>query len=282
MATRTSMKMPTYLITTKHSEYAKRQFPPGSVVIDPWRYIPKQHGVELISVGRNRPAKISLLIPSRGRPEMFKKCIDSAYATATYPRQVEVVAWFDQDDSEFGKYWDLIEKLPVLYLRGERTLLSKCWNHCYERATGEIFMHLGDDVIFRTPGWDVEVRDAFDAVPDKILFAYGNDLGPHGETFGTHGFVHRRWVETVGYFLPPLFSCDWNDVWLNEVAEEIGRKQLLPIVTEHMHYTFGKADRDQTHAEREERGARDNVVEIYQQTKAERREDIKKLRAVMS
>ena len=65
-------------------------------------------------------------------------------------------------------------------------------------------MHCGDDLTFDTPGWDGVVREAFEQTPDKILFAYGNDLGPHGETFGTHGFVHRRWVETLGYFVPPL------------------------------------------------------------------------------
>ena len=85
----------------------------------------------------------------------------------------------------------------------------------------------------------------------------------------------------MGYFVPPLFSSDWNDVWLNEVAEKIGRKQLLNFVTEHHHYTFGKSERDQTHAEREERGLRDGVVDLYKRTQKERESDAAKLRAVM-
>ena len=47
---------------------------------------------------------------------------------------------------------------------------------------------------------------------------------PRRKNFLTHGFLHRNWVETVGYFVPPYFSSDFNDTWLNEVADMIGRK----------------------------------------------------------
>ena len=196
-----------------------------------------------------------------------------------YPRAIEVITYVDSDDPYYGDYFNMREAAYVI--SGERILLSEAWNECFVRATGNILMHAGDDIRFLTEGWDVIVRNAFAGFPDKILFAYGDDLGPNGRTFGTHGFVHRRWVETIGYFVPPLFSSDWNDVWLNEVAEMIGRKIALPIVTEHLHYTFGKAERDQTHADREERGARDDVVNLFKQTRSARVEDAEKLRAVM-
>lgn len=41
-----------YFIATKHPEYPKLHFPEGSVVIDPWGYIPDQRDVEVIRVGR--------------------------------------------------------------------------------------------------------------------------------------------------------------------------------------------------------------------------------------
>lgn len=40
-----------YIIGTKHPGYAEYEFPPGSVVIDPFRYIPQREGVEVIGVG---------------------------------------------------------------------------------------------------------------------------------------------------------------------------------------------------------------------------------------
>jgi len=278
-----------YFVATKHAQYAEMDFEPGSTVIDPWRYLPDQTDVTIHRLGENKPALISILVPSRGRPDWLHRTVYSAFQTATYPRRIEFVVYLDDDDH---KLFDYTTRIPLAaraeysqqinFLIRPRALLSACWNECAAKARGEIMMHCGDDLTFDTPGWDAHVRRAFADTPDKILFAYGNDLGPHGETFGTHGFLHRKWIETVGYFVPPLFSSDWNDVWLNEVAEMIGRHKLLSFVTEHHHYTFGKAERDQTHAEREERGSRDGVVDLYKRTRHERENDAAKLRAVMS
>lgn len=40
-----------FLVGTKHDAFRKMQFPQGSVVIDPWRYIADQSGVQVIRVG---------------------------------------------------------------------------------------------------------------------------------------------------------------------------------------------------------------------------------------
>ena len=159
---------------------------------------------------------------------------------------------------------------------GPRIVLSEMWNVAYKNATGDILMHCGDDIIFRTEGWDETVRSAFNEFNDRILFAFGDD-GWHGSGFGTHGFVHRNWVDTLGYFVPPYFSSDFNDTWLNEVAAMIGRKKYIPIYTEHMHPMFGKGPNDQTHVERMERHNRDKVDEIYASKFPEREADSRKL-----
>jgi UDPglucose 6-dehydrogenase len=41
-----------FFIGTKHEAFANIQYPAGSVVIDPWRYIPNADGVKVIHVGR--------------------------------------------------------------------------------------------------------------------------------------------------------------------------------------------------------------------------------------
>lgn len=269
--------MKTYFIATKHPEFAKQHFPEGSTVIDPWRYIPDQKGVKVKRIGQNKPALISLLVPSRGRSESFIKMIFSAFKLATHSKQLEVICYRDEDDNDFYGNFE-----QVTFLRGERILLSEMWNRCYEHSRGDILMHCGDDIVFMTPGWDSIVRKTFMEAPDPYIFVHGDDLGPHGQTFGTHGFLHRRWIEELGYFVPPLFSSDWNDVWLNEVAEMIGRRVLIPIVTEHNHYTFGKSERDQTYREREERGERDDVVALYKRTAKQRKNDAQKLLAAIS
>lgn len=257
-------------IATKHPDYAEGF--PGDTVIDPWRYVKGARGI-----GSNKPTLISILVPSRGRPAQFIRMANSARRTATHDRSVEVVVYLDDDDPTAGSYYG-----QDITLRGPRVMLSEMWNECAKAARGDILMHCGDDIVFKTEGWDVVIRDTFNASADKILLVHGDDCSPNTDALATHGFIHRRWYETLGYFVPPLFSSDWNDVWLTEVADMIGRRVKVPIVTEHMHYTFGKAERDQTHADREERGARDGVVELFKKTKPERISDAEKLKAVMA
>lgn len=220
---------------------------------------------------------ISILCPSRGRPAGAERMVTSALATAADPDQVQVVLYRDDDDP--ATYPDLPNTTVVT---GPRIVLSQAWNGCFERATGEILMHAGDDLLFRSTDWDVHVAAAVEQFPDRIVFVHGDD-GHWGAAFGTHGFLHRRWVDTVGYFVPPHFSSDYNDTWLNDVANALGRRVYLSqVVTEHLHPAFGKADWDQTHLERLERHRRDDVDSLYRRLAPERDRDASLLRKVMS
>lgn len=222
---------------------------------------------------------ISLLVPSRGRPHLLYKMAQSAVNTAE--GEVEIVCYIDEDDPKLEEYKSLG---GITLFTTKRTILSKYWNMAYQKAKGPIYMHCGDDLIFRTPGWDTKVKEMFDQYPDKIAFVYGNDGHPRperAESFGTHGFLHKNWVEAVGYFVPPYFSSDFNDTWLNDVAEMIGRKQYVNIITEHMHPGFEKRPFDQTDKDRMERHVKDDVKALYESKSDERKADAEKLRKVM-
>ena len=106
----------------------------------------------------------------------------------------------------------------------------------YEKASGEIFFHAGDDLIFKTRLWDEMVFYQFRQSKDKILLLEAAD-GFHApeKNFLTHGFLHRNWWR-LWIFCAPYFSSDFNDTWLNEVADMIGRKIYLEnLLIEHMH-----------------------------------------------
>lgn len=222
---------------------------------------------------------ISVLVPTRNRPRSVKRLLDSALATAAY--DPEFIFYVDEDDRSSI---DVIEnhELNTEIIVGPRVVLSEMWNRCAERARFDIMMHCGDDIVFRTKNWDDIVKAEFDQVPDKILLVYGRD-GFQDEKLGTHSFIHRNWVDVVGYFVPPYFSSDYNDTWLNEVAEALGRRRYVPeIFTEHMHPAAGKGELDITHQERLTRHTRDNVAQLYADKQAERYADVKKLQAFIA
>ena len=207
---------------------------------------------------------------------------------ADEPDSVEVVFYIDNDDLPSVEAAEWLRNNAVLgvvhYVVGDRIVLSKMWNRCYEESSKEILMHCGDDIVFRSQHWDTLVKEEFEKVPDKILFVYGRDgITPDEEEFGTHGFIHRNWVETVGYFVPPYFNYGLNDEWLVEVATGLNRKKFIPeLYTEHMHHVVGKAPMDQTYKDAIERGMSGNRKEIWANTEQQRKDDVERLKRFIS
>jgi hypothetical protein len=207
---------------------------------------------------------------------------NSVFNTATEKDKVEVLFYVDDDDLESAQ---AIEALSgnVGYKRGPRIrLMTQYWNELLSQAKGDLFMQGNDDVIFRTPGWDVMVEHEFANSPDKILLVHGSDEGMHFDKFGAHSIVHKNWVDTVGYFIPPYFSSDFGDKWINDVANALNRRKYLPFIVEHMHFMFNKAHRDSTTNERLDRHQRDNPEKTWNDTSIKRMEDIGKLRSFIN
>lgn len=215
--------------------------------------------------------RISLLLPTRQRPRQLSRLVDSVNATAARPGTIELVTYIDSDDPTYD---NLTLDIDWVKIRGPRVHddglvnLSAKWDDCYAACHGDVVMHAGDDIVMCTHAWDDIVREAFDEVPDRILFAYGLD-GIQPSDFGTHGFLSREWVRAVGFFLPPLFSSDYNDVFLNQVAKMVGRHRLVKILTEHLHYCVGKAPMDRNTQERLERHQHDRPDLLYHSPKVQ-------------
>jgi len=224
--------------------------------------------------------RISLLVPTRGRPDNIVRLLNSLHETSHV--MPEIVFRIDDDDEASKSALDQLRASgePVEYVCGPRGTMTTYWNEASTIARGDVMMFAADDLVFRTKGWDSLVRKTFDEHPDKLIFAHGDD-GYWGAKFGTHGFLHRKWVDAIGYVLPPYFSSDFGDTWINDVANALERRVVLPIVTEHMHFLFGKAQKDQTYSERLARGDRDGVQELYSRMEPKRAEDVEKLRAAL-
>jgi hypothetical protein len=226
---------------------------------------------------------ISILIPTRGRAFQLERTIISILATVAKP--VEVLVYADEDDPSTAL---CAANLCVSYIQiGPRIILSQTWNELAKHATGDVLQQSNDDVIYRTPGWDLMVEDAFAGCRDKIMMVHGRDgsdtgLPSSNGEFGVHPFVHRRWIETLGYLTPGIFSSDYGDTWVNFCAEQLGRRKYVPFVIEHMHYWFGKSAEDQTTKDRLARHDRDNVSQLWRNSLSQRMDDVKKLREAMN
>lgn len=224
---------------------------------------------------------ISILTPTRGRPDNITRLISSALDTALHPNLIEFVFYVDYDDHSSD---NVIERASMTGARtmtivGDRIVLSEMWNVCARAAHADVMMHCGDDIVFRSEGWDKLVIDEFAKYPDGIVLVHGRD-GYQDERLATHGFRHRNWMNVVGTFVPPYFSSDYNDTWVTEVADKLGRRRYIPeIYTEHMHPVVNKGPLDLTHQERLQRHERDNPGQTYAQLTRVRQEEVGILQA---
>lgn len=219
---------------------------------------------------------ISLLCPTRKRPKEFLRFVQSAMTTAAV--NPEIVCYIDSDDNSYENL-----EFLTLSVRGPRINMSDMWNKCAAVATGSILMMAGDDMVFRTNDWDTMIHQAFEDCPDKILMVHGDDGMPQNRgRFGVFPTIHRKWVDATGYFVPPVFTGDYADTWLNDVSNAIGRRKYLPYVTEHLHPAWNKAPMDETYKDKLERDAILKPAHLYANLECGRRRDADLLRAVMN
>lgn len=193
---------------------------------------------------------ISVLCPSRGRPELAKKMLDSALKLAG--AEIEVLIYINQDDPLFNHYRSLIDKKHLRW--GPDRSPAYSWNKLAEEAKFDILCLMGDDAWFETQDWALKTVATFDQYPDKIVFAFPSVEGLEwrgGKLTADHCphfFLHKNWINTLGYFVPPHFWHWYIDTWFRDVAKMIGRfhpmKDVsIPLLVDYEDATDARKDR---------------------------------------
>lgn len=195
--------------------------------------------------------------------------------TAHDPDAIEFIVYVDDDDNSY----DGMGLKNMTFIKGQQLSIAEAWNKCWENASSEFYGLFGDDVVFHDKDWDIAVLERFKDSPDNIGFVYGYDGSPYNDTYGTHGFIHKNWTDTIGYFVPPYFKANYVDLWLNDVAKAIGRHFYIPYYFEHQHQGMGKAYDDEIYQLGRERDK--GMAELYAQLAPERQKDIDKLKEYM-
>jgi len=148
---------------------------------------------------------ISICCPTRKRPNQMSRLWNSMINTAYSLSNIELIFYIDNDDQDSIQKYEQMRSDQIRVVIGERILLSQMWNECQKMARGEIFMVCADDIVFVSEDWDRLIVEEFFKFPDRIILAHGMDGGKN-ERLGTHPFLHKNWVDVVGYFTPPYFS----------------------------------------------------------------------------
>ena len=163
--------------------------------------------------------KITVLLPTRGRPELLKRSIESLIDKASDPSQIELMLGIDEDDQATTEY---IKDNIAPYLQDKgveaRANIFKPLGyenlHTYVNTLagngqGEWLFFWNDDGIMTTEGWD-EVIDSYTG-QFKLLAPRDNH---NGHPYAIFPIVPRDWYILIGH----LSQNAQNDAWLSHIA----------------------------------------------------------------
>lgn len=187
---------------------------------------------------------ISLLHPSRGRPQRAIETFLNWKGKSSGAHKIEHIISIDTDDSEHdnykAKYWGEFTKI----IGGNNGCAVTATNGAAALSTGDILVMLSDD--FECPqDWDKLIVEAF-------LSAYEN-----GNVLKTYDGI-QKWIVTLaimdrsyylrhGYFYYPEYKHMFCDTEMTHKAELEGRLIVRnDLIFPHNHYTHGGAKKDAT------------------------------------
>lgn len=181
------------------------------------------------------------ILCSRGRPAGLARFAAAYRETgAALPLLVRL----DQDDPRLGEY--LTTVLPKSWHEeiGPRKPLAEIYNDVFRRFCREEFYGmLADDLVPATPRWDRQLVEA----AGSHGVAYGDD-GIQHELLATHPVIGGDLVRAVGWLTPPWLKFLWIDTTWTAIGRALGRLHYLPeVFMEHLHYSVGKSEHDQTY-----------------------------------
>jgi hypothetical protein len=183
---------------------------------------------------------ISFSCPSRGRPKLAKRLIETA--TATQKGETEFLFYLNDDDPTLEEYRDLIDEKHYTIGPNQSTCFS--WNLMCEKSKHDVVMLMGDDVQVNTQDWDQLIVDQINKYEDKILMVVpsdgrikgtknlGNEIKLWDDTPlpAAHFAVHKNWTNTLGFLAPPYFWHWHVDSYTQKVARRLNRCLYLPTV----------------------------------------------------
>jgi len=162
--------------------------------------------------------RVSVLVPTRGRPDSLFRSVESLLTLAARTDLVEVLCALDDDDPRLGEVLERLAHLgklwpettfvwKILERRGY-SRLNEYFNELAADALGEWLLLWNDDAFVETESWD----DVICAEPaTRVVCDLLSQLSPHLCCFP----AVRRWaVEAVGGFSPHTPHCDtyWQDL----------------------------------------------------------------------
>lgn len=158
--------------------------------------------------------------------------------------------------------------------------LGVLWNICARASTEEIIAMIGDDMVFMTKDWDVEILKEFKSqgsLSDDFKMVHCYD-GKHGAKIAVNCFIPRKYMEITGYFMREEFPVDKVDIWLQQIFNAFDRLCYRgDIHIEHRHWSFGKSRKDNVAVRMRANNAEQESIRLWSEMLPERFKEAEKI-----
>ena len=202
------------------------------------------------------PALISLLLPTRARPELARRFLETAFETCVHPEQVEIIMVVDDDDATYEGFESPFARTSLFSV--PPLTMSDRNRFAADNSSGDILALVNDDIIVESDAWDVAIRDMHAKHPDAIYLGYPND-GFKGSKLATFPILSRFTYNNFDV-LPAIYSGAFIDTHLHEIflnLQGFGADRicyLADVKFTHRHYRVTKDAPDETYKRRDRFG----------------------------
>jgi hypothetical protein len=211
--------------------------------------------------------RLTMIIPSMGRPEGARQAALSALDNAVLPTTAVIVAV--DGPHEYGQVREYtsiarpgigvafddrhrgmvatLNRYAILHVGSEMLVDHLSRNEWLESECRTVITHvgfMGDDHRVRTRGWDQALTEA----AGPVGIAYGDDL-IQGVELPTAVVMGADIVRMLGQMVPPTLQHLFVDDYWKALGIGIGALEYVPdVVIEHLHPSAGKAEMDESYA----------------------------------
>lgn len=207
--------------------------------------------------------KIYILVPTRDRPEVLKRLVDSWEEHTEGLTELIIIIDSDQRDLYYNLILGAKAGVNIVVLNDRYKLVPKLNTIANAAMRGDFGINplalgfVGDDCIFQSDGWEAQVLQQLEK--DKGM-VYCNDL-LQGERLPNNIFMHKNIVKTLGFFAPFVLQHYFIDNYWRELGVVTNKIYYFSnLYIEHMHWSNQKTKKDSLYEECEKMQIKDRIA----------------------
>ena len=198
----------------------------------------------------NKKIDISVMFPTRGRPESLGRSLQTLLDRAVDVTRLEILLAIDDDDQPTIDYCinvvkPMLESINCSYTflqfnRQGYTQLHKYLNKLSAHAKGNWLFFYNDDAVMDTQGWDQIILD------NGQEFCLQRAETNHEHPYAIFPILPKKWIELTEHFS----QHQLNDAWVSQIGWMLDIVKTIPVMITHERFDLTGENKDDTFTER--------------------------------